>query len=118
EWQTNGGLTLSMITRRSAPEVCLIARDRDRSGSVSDNIGAYLSGTRCLRLGLRRANASVAGCRFDHSSSCRYGLVAATCPAVELNVHLSERPLRFRRCIGSEPRQCQSTCQMNLDKCM
>jgi hypothetical protein len=65
---------------------------------------AYRYGTRSLRLGLRKANASVAGCRFDHRSSCRYGLGAATYPAVELNVQLSEEPLRFRLRIGSEAR--------------
>ena len=65
---------------------------------------AYRYGTRCLRVALRKANGSVAGCRFDHRSSCRYGLGAATCPAVELNVQLSEGPLRFRLCIGSEAR--------------
>jgi hypothetical protein len=90
---TDGRLTPAMITRRSAAEECLAERDCDRSGSVSDNIVAYRSGTRSLRLGLRRANASVAGCRFDHRSSCRYGLGAATYPAVELNVQLSEEPL-------------------------
>jgi hypothetical protein len=54
---------------------------------------AYRYGTRSLRLGLRKANASVAGCRFEHRSRCRYGLGAATYPAVELNVQLSEEPL-------------------------
>jgi hypothetical protein len=65
---------------------------------------AYRCVARCLRVGLRKANASVVGCRFDHRSSCRYGLGAATCPAVELNVQLSEGPLRFRLRIGSEAR--------------
>jgi hypothetical protein len=46
EWRTDGGLTPAMITRRSAAEVCLAARDGDRSRSVSDNTVAYRSGTK------------------------------------------------------------------------
>src|SRR6516164_11273928 len=79
---------------------------------------AYRHGTRCLRVGLRKANGSVAGCRFDHRSAA--GTAWAQQPAQPSNLTCSFLKGRCDSGCASAQKlgQCQSTCQMNFDKCM
>ena len=79
---------------------------------------AYRYGTRGLRLGLRKANASVAWCRFDQVLAA--GTAWSQQPAQPSNLTCSFVKGRCDSGCASVQKlgQSQSTCQMNFDKCM